>query len=210
MVRAWWHRGSLWPWLALLLVSAAVVAGIAWEAWPRNVDLSLLRSRAPRPATPSAPTPQTVRVRLFFPYDARPQLAEEEREVVQWSVLEDGVRAVLQELTRVKGTGTQAPLPPAAEVEQVYLDSFGILYLDFGKGLEALASADAGRAALAVSAIALTLTTNFRDVKRVQFLLEGHEWAVQVGAADLRRPLQPQFPGEVSASSSSQPTARTE
>jgi hypothetical protein len=86
------------------------------------------------------------------------------------------------------------PLP--AEIRQVFLDTFGILYLDFGEGLRALVSGDRLPVDLAVSAIVLTLTTNFSDVKRVQFLVEGRELAAQVGTRDLRRPLQPRFPGE--------------
>ena len=54
------------------------------------------------------------------------------------------------------------------------------------------------RAGLNVSAVVLTLTTNFSAVKRVQFLAAGQELSAQVGSVDLRRPLQPHFPGEES------------
>lgn len=205
MLGAYWRRGSLWPWWTLLLVSGVVITGIAWEVWPRTADLSLVRPRAQRSQAPAAPTTERVRVRLFFPHDAKAHLVEEEREIPRRSVLADNVRAVLQELTRASGEGTVPPCPPAAELRQVFLDQFGILYLDFSKGIETLAMGDESRAALAVSAIVLSLATNFSEVKRVQFLLDGHGWAAQVATVDLRRPLQPHFPEEESHSVISKP-----
>jgi hypothetical protein len=151
------------------------------------------------------PTPERVRVRLFFPHSAKANLVEEERAIPRWSVLADGVRAVLQELTRTSGKGTVPPCPPAAQLRHVFLDQFGILYLDFNQGIEALVAGEEGRAALAVSAIGLSLATNFSEVKRVQFLTDGHGWSAQVGTIDLRRPLQPHFLEEQSRSAISNP-----
>jgi hypothetical protein len=87
----------------------------------------------------------------------------------------------------------------------VFLDGFGILYLDCNSGIRALAAGDQSRAALAVSAIVLSLTTNLSEVKRVQFLAEGRELSAQAGTVDLRRPLQPHFPEEESQSIISTP-----
>jgi hypothetical protein len=135
-------------------------------------------------------------VRLFFPHETNAILVEEERDVPRRPVLVDAVRDVLQELTRPASGARPVSLPFPAEIRQAFLDTFGILYLDFGKGFQTLVSGDPLRVDLAVSAIVLTLTTNFSDVKRVQFLVQGHELAAQVGTVDLRRPLQPRFPGE--------------
>ena len=199
------RRGALWPWLTVLAVSGAVIGAIAWDVWPRTVDLSLLRSRASGAASAPATAAEQVRVRLFFPQEAKPVLAEEEREVPRQTPLPDAVRAVVKELTRGGGPGTVPPLPPETEIRQVSLDAFGILYLDFVAGVEALATGDATRAGLNVSAVVLTLTTNFGAVKRVQFLAAGQELSAQIGSADLRRPLQPYFPGEESQPITSQP-----
>jgi len=195
----------MWPWCTLLLTSAAVITAIAWEVWPRTIDLSLVRPRAQRSHATSAPTPEHVRVRLFFPHDAKANLVEEERAIPRRSILADGVRAVLQELTRASGKGAMPPCPPTAQLRHVFLDKFGILYLDFNKGIEALATGDESRAALAVSAIVLSLASNFSEVKRVQFLRDGHGWSTQVGTIDLRRPLQPQFLEEQTRSAVSKP-----
>jgi hypothetical protein len=190
------RRGAPWPWLFLLGVSGLVIAAIAWDVWPRTMDLSALRSR-PRGQQAAAPVAEEkVRVRLFLPHDVRNLLMEEERDIARRSVLADAVRAVLQELTKTTRPGTVPALPPTAEIRHVFVDAFGILYLDVGHADQTLTAGEANRAALAISAIVLTLTTNFSDVKRVQFLADGKELVAQIGTMDLRRPLQPRFPGE--------------
>jgi hypothetical protein len=199
------RRGSLWPWLTVLAASGVLIGAIAWDVWPRTVDLSLLRSRASGATGAPAPAAEHRRVRLFFPQEAKLVLAEEERDVPRQTPLPDAVRAVVKELTRGGGPGTVPPLPPETDIRQVSLDAFGILYLDFVAGIEALATGDATRAGLNVSAVVLTLTTNFDAVKRVQFLAAGKELSAQIGRADLRHPLQPYFPGEESQPITSQP-----
>jgi len=173
-----------------------VIVGIAWDVWPRTMDLSALRARPRGKQAPAPSAAETVRVRLFLPHDVRNLLIEEERSIVRHSARADAVRAVLQELARTTRAGTAPALPPAAEIRHVFLDAFGILYLDVGGGVQALTAGEASRAALAISAIGLTLTTNFSEVKRVQFLADGKELVAQIGTMDLRRPLQPHFPSE--------------
>jgi len=134
-------------------------------------------------------------VRVFFPQEAKTTLVEEERDVPRRPVLADSVRGLLRELARGGGVGTVPALPSDVEVRQVFLDAFGILYLDLGEQMRAVVAGDTSRAELAVLAIVLTLTTNFSEVKRVQFLADGQELTARVGTTDLRRPLQPQFPG---------------
>ena len=112
---------------------------------------------------------------------------------------------MVAELAKGGGPGTAPPLPPETDIRQVSLDAFGILYLDFAAGIEALTAGDAARAELNISAVVLTLTANFSEVKRVQFLSAGSEVSAQIGSADLRRPLQPSFPGEESQPITLQP-----
>jgi len=148
-------------------------------------------------APPSAPTAgETTHVRLFFPQEVKGILIEEEREIPRRSAFSDSVRGVLTELTKVGGSEVRSPLPPGVELRQVFLDAFGILYLDFDKKIQALAGGDGIRTDLATSSIVLTLATNFSEVKRVQFLSEGEELTLLTGGVDLRHPLQPRFPGE--------------
>lgn len=196
MWQAIWRRGAPWPWLILLVVSGVVIAAIAWDVWPRTMDLSALRARPRGKQAPGPSAAETVRVRLFLPHDVRNLLMEEERTIVRRAALDEAVRAVLQELGRATRAGTAPALSPATEIRHVFLDAFGILYLDVGGGVQALTAGEASRAALGISAVGLTLTTNFSDVKRVQFLADGKELVAQIGTLDLRHPLQPHFPSE--------------
>jgi hypothetical protein len=110
--------------------------------------------------------------------------------------LAHAVRDVIAELARGGGAGTVPVLSQDVEVRRAFLDAFGILYVDLGGRVGNAVTEDSGRAELAFAAIVLTLTTNFSEIKRVQFLAEGREWTARVGGADLRRPLQPHFPSE--------------
>jgi hypothetical protein len=87
----------------------------------------------------------------------------------------------------------------------VFLDTFGIVYIDFGKGIQAVATAPGIQPELAILAVVTSLTTSFSQIKRVQFLAEGHELAVVAGGLDLRRPVTPRFPSEKSSPVVSQP-----
>ena len=187
------RAGTLWPWLALLFVSGSVVGAIAWEVWPRTVDLSLLRQRLPEVPAPAAPPADGFRVRLFFPQKTSLTLAEEEREIARPATLADGIRRVIVELAKGGAEGAVPPVSTGIKIHHVYLDTFGILYLDFSKEIRDLTVRDAAQDSLALSAIVLTLATNFSEIKRVQFLAEGEELTAQVGSADLRRPLPPHF-----------------
>ena len=189
---------SLWPWLALLLVSGGVVGSIAWEVWPRTLNLSLLRQRSREVSAPAVPGEDRIRARLFFPQETKAILTEEEREIARPAGLTDGVRRLIRELAKGGDTGTIPPLSAGVEVRHLYLDTFGILYLDCSAEIHSLAERDSTEGGLALSAVLLTLSTNFTEVKRVQFLAEGHEISGRVGSADLGRPVQPHFLSEES------------
>ena len=208
VVRMGRRRPALWPWVILLAVSVGTIGAIGWEVWPWTAEMPFARPGPTGVPPPPAPkTAEEMRVRLFFPQEAIGILMEEEREIPQRPVFADRVRAVIVELVKAKGVETRSPLPPGVELRQVFLDAFGILYLDFDKKIQALAAGDAIQTDLATSSIVLTLTTNFSEVKRVQFLSEGEELILLTGGVDLRKPLQPRFPGEEAQSLGSRPQA---
>jgi hypothetical protein len=199
------RRQALWPWLSLLAVSLGLTIVLAWQILPGVLDLPSFRSRPPAPrSTPSTPTTERRRVSLFFPQDSGDTLKELEREIPRQSIPTDEVRAVVRELAKAP-PGCRPPIPPTAEVRQVFLDAYGILYLDFNKEIQALATAPAAKPELAISAIVNSLTVSFSQIKRVQFLVEGKELTGIAGGWDLRRPLSPRFPGEESPIAVSRP-----
>lgn len=188
---------ALWPWFSLLVASLGVIAAIVWTAWPWALSLPGITSRRAASAVPAGPAPsERRRIRLFFPQDSGDTLKEQERELTPRGSLTADVRAVLHALASGGGPGVLAPLPPGLEIRQAYLDAVGILYLDFGKGIQGVFGGPGSQSDMALSAIVTTLTTSFSEIKRVQFLSEGHELAEVIGGADLRRPVAPRFPGE--------------
>jgi len=186
----------LWWWLALLGVSSGVAVAVAWQIVPATIALPSLRPRSPSPqSTPRSVTVEERRVRLFLPQETGETLKELEREIPRRTSLGEEVRALLRELAR-DVPGCRVPIPPGTEVRQVFLDAFGILYLDFSKEVQAVAGGPGTEPELAISAIVNTLTASFSEVKRVQFLVDGKEMASRIGSWDLRRPVTPRFPGE--------------
>ena len=193
------RRAPLWPWLLLLLVSLGMSGTILWTVWP---SVSVPLKAGLRPVGPAS-SPRSVGgerrpVRLFFPQAGNDALREQERELPARATLADSVRDVVRALG-AGAAGVQSPLPPGAEVRQVFLDDLGILYLDFTKEIRAIGSAGGPPAGLSVSALVTTLTTNFGEVKRVRLLAEGHELTEVVGGVDLGHPILPRFPGEEAA-----------
>jgi Sporulation and spore germination len=190
------RQPALWPWVTLLVISLGVMAGIAWQIRPAAIYLPTLRPRPPvSRSTPRPATDERRRVRLFFPQESGETLKEVEREIPRRASLSEEARVVLRELSL--GTPGGLPtVPPGTEVRQVFLDAFGILYLDVNRGILATLSAPDTQAELAVLAIVNTLATSFHQTKRVQFLVESQEVSMAAGGLDLRRPISPRFPGE--------------
>ncbi len=186
----------LWPWLILLVGSVGLGTAIGWQLLPMAIRLPSLQLRplSPRPAPPAAPL-ERRRVRLFFPQETGGTLKEVDREIPWRPLLGEEVRAVLRELIHGE-PGVRSPLPPAVEVRQAFLDSFGILYLDFNREIQSAIEAPGGEAELSVSALVNSLIGSLSEVSRVQFLVEGKELTGTAGRWDLHHPISPSFPGE--------------
>ncbi len=190
------RRARLWPWCFLLILTLGISGLILWSLWP-SVSASL--SASFQPVSP-APSPRLVEgerrhVQLFFPQESGQALREQGRELIARATLGESVRDVVRALA-AGGPGLRSPLPPGAEVRQVFLDDVGILYLDFTKEIQITGSAGGPQAEAALAALVTTITTNFGQVKRVRLLAEGREVAEVAGGVDLRRPILPRLPGE--------------
>jgi hypothetical protein len=180
----------------LLAAAVGLAALVAWQITPQLGSPAIVRARPiPLQTGPRPTAGERRRVRLFFPQESSNTFKEEEREIARRITLAEEVRAVLRELSR-GGSEAKPPLPAGTEAQYVFVDSFGIAYLDFPPGIQAVIASPGGHGEWAVLAIVTTLTTSFSEIKRVQFLVDGQEMPVVTGGLDLRRPLQPRFPGE--------------
>jgi spore germination protein GerM len=134
-------------------------------------------------------------IRLFFLQESGEGFREEERQIPRRATLAEEVRVALHELATPGSAGAATPLPPGTQVLQVFVDSFGIAYLDLSQESQRLRDAAASKTEWAIASVVTTLTTSFQEIKRVQFLSEGQELRLTVGPLDLRYPLRPRFPG---------------
>ncbi len=204
------RRVRLWPWGLCLVLSLGVCGLILWSIWP-SVSGPLRASFHPLPPPPPTPIPGLAEgerraVHLFFLQEGSGALREQDRELVARATLGESVRDVVRALA-AGAPGMRSPLPPGAEVRQVFLDDLGILYLDFTPAIQSIGSTAGPQAWDAVAALVSTITTNFSEVKRVRLLAEGRELAGVVEGVDLRRPILPRFPGEEGTSGAAPPSA---
>jgi hypothetical protein len=187
---------ALWPWASLLAASLGLAILLAWQITPQLGRPPVLRPRpVPRQVAPLPMAGGHRGVRLFFPQESSDTFKEQEREIPRRSSPAEEIRAVLRELSRGVSEGLP-PLPPGIEARHVFVDSFGIAYLDFPAGIQAVVAVPGPQTERAILAVVTTLTTSFSEIKRVQFLADGQEMTVVTRGLDLRRPIQPRFPGE--------------
>ncbi len=199
------RQPALWPWLSLLIAALGLTVVVVWQTGPGLLDLPSLRSRSlPVPSAVRPSADERRQVRLFFPQASGETLKEVDREIARRASLSEEVRAVLSELA-VGAPGVQGALPAGTELRQVFLDAFGILYLDFNKGFEEAITAPGPHPDRLISAIVTSLTTSFSEIRRVRFLVAGQEMTAAVGGWDLRRAVRPRFPGEEAPPILSQP-----
>jgi hypothetical protein len=189
------HR-RLWPWLGLLALSLGVLAGIGWEVWPYSAIRPFTLSRpAIAPSAAASVADERRAVRLFLIHEPKGVLVELSAQIPRRVGLAEEMRSVLRLLADPVDGELRPPLPAGLEIHQLFLDAFGVLYLDCSPAILQLATGPTG-SDLAISALALTLSSTFTEVKRVQILSGGQEVALLAGAVDLRRPVSPRFPGD--------------
>ncbi len=189
----------VWPWLVLLGLSLLLSAVILPRVWPIQTEFPVFRSSGETPASPPpmarVGTGESRQIRLFFPQVSGEAFREEERQVPRRANLADEVRVALGELVTPGTADAITPLPHGTQVLQVFVDSFGIAYLDLSREFQSLGQVPGREAEWAIASIVTTLTTSFQEIKRVQFLSDGQEISLTIGPLDLRYPLRPRFPG---------------
>jgi hypothetical protein len=174
----------MWPWGLVLLAAVAVSAAILSDLGPLFAGLGGFRP--PASATrPSQPEPLGERFVTLVVPGGDGRFVHREFRIERRPLLADEVRVVLQALQR------EAHVPPqGTEIHRVFLDAFGILYLDLDRSFQDWLEASGADAEPAVAAAVETLTASFDAVRRVQLLVDGQELPAQVGRLDLRRPVR--------------------
>jgi spore germination protein GerM len=153
-----------------------------------------LAGAAPAKAEPSSEEPPaTLRITLFFLAEGDGLLHGEEREIAAGPSVSADAERILAELIRGSDDGLISPLPPEAEVRQVFVTEEGVAYVDFSRDIAEKGSFGSSSELSAVFAVVNSLAYNLRSVKKVALLIEGGERETLGGHVDLTKPFSPDF-----------------
>jgi hypothetical protein len=172
----------------ILLLAFVVFAIVVGALVFRKYQTATSKVETPAQTAPAG----TVVVTLFFGSAEGDKLAREGREVDIEESVEDSVESVVDELIRGP-LGSLAPtLPSNARVLGVHLKG-DLAEIDFGPELIEGIPAGSSAEMTAVYSIVDTVTTNFPQIKTVQFLVAGAPPETLKGHLDLRSPLAPDY-----------------
>jgi len=130
---------------------------------------------------------------LFFLAQDQNILQEDAREIEGGTTITEDAKRTLEELTRGPESELKATIPPATQVQNLFVDSSGTAYVDFNRELREGHPGGAREELYTVFSIVNTLTFNFPQIKRVQVLIEGGEISTLRGSVDTRTPLAPRY-----------------
>jgi spore germination protein GerM len=173
----------------ILLLAFVVFAVVVGALVFRKYQTATRKVEAPPQAAPAG----TVVVTLLFSSADGDKLAKEGREVEIEETVEDGIESVVDELIRGP-LGSLAPtLPGAAKVLGVHVKG-EVAQIDFGPELFEGIPEGSSAEMVAAYSIVDTVTTNFPQIKAVQFLVQGvAPDSFKGGHLDLRVPLMPDY-----------------
>jgi spore germination protein GerM len=170
--------------LAFLIVS--VVLG--------SLMLHKYQSRQRQPIGPVQPQPAgTVLISLFFAAPDGQGLKRETREIdACGNDLASCVQDAVEELVSGPMGELDRTLPEATIVNSVQVNG-DTAVVDFSKEMADGLPGGSSSEMTAVYSVVNTISFNFHQIKKVKFLLEGHDVETLKSHLDLRSPLEPDF-----------------
>jgi spore germination protein GerM len=185
--------------IVAFVVFAVVVGALVlrkYETATRKVE------QPPVKAAPAPPQPGAAVVTLFFASADGEGLVREGREVELDEAVEDSVETLVDELiSGPVGSHAATALPSNARVLGVRVNG-SVAQIDFGSELKEGIPSGSSAETAAVYSVVDTITTNFPQIKAVQFLIEGAPVQELHGHVDLREPVAPDYSLEAPKESS--------
>lgn len=171
--------------LAAALIILVAVAG-AYILVKDKMDIPSSMSSPEKTAV--SPVVQVQQMDLFFAGMDGRRLALERREISGASI-QEFIEAIIAELVSGPDGRNRVPtLPAHVSLRSAYFKD-NVAYVDFTDGIRELHPGGAWTEVLTVYSIVNTLTENFSEIKRVQFLIEGRESNTLAGHVDISAPL---------------------
>ena len=179
--------GIHWMRWGLFLVFVATAVAALWTGQHRVA--------APIHELPGAfdTGPRTERsdlLTLYFGARDRIGLQGELRTVAAGQSLEARMQACVRELAAGSLEGRLPVVPPQTRLREVFLDTWGVAYLDFTRDLLGRRPPDDGEEWLVVASIVRTMCQNFPEVRAIRVLIEGEMIVSLGGYMDLEEPLR--------------------
>ena len=134
------------------------------------------------------PNAQAVNVKVYYPDDSGMKLVEVEREVLVSDKIDKYTAAVESLLEEPKETNLTKIFPKNATIRSVTVDG-ELATVDFDGSLTKTFVGGSTGEELLIGSVVDTLT-NFPEVKRVKFLVDGKEIETLSGHMDLSTPLE--------------------
>ncbi len=176
---------------SLLLVVASAAATSALFLFHREPPASTVQ-QAPLVGTPGPVAPRLA-ARLYFATRNAEGLTEEVHDIEGQERLLDRMAQTLIELAKGPQTDALAVIPEGTTLNSVYMDDWGVAYVDFSSALVQNHPGGTCAEALTAYAVVNTLAASFPNVSAVQLLVDGAEIVTLAGHLDMSQPLLPDF-----------------
>jgi len=133
---------------------------------------------------------ETLKIDIYFASEDG-NLAPEPRTIYKTAEQSDQIIQTLYELMKgPQKAGLFPTIPQGTRLRGTYMDEDQTLYIDWSRELVANHPGGSTGELATVYSVVNTLTSNFPDVKRVKFLVEGEEAETISGHIDLTQPFE--------------------
>ena len=130
---------------------------------------------------------QDISANLYFGDPRSDYLVSEQRKIQKKFNQNENIQHVVEELIKGPQANLIRTIPKSTIIKNVRIDRNGIAWLDFSSHLSRDHPGGSSAEIITVYSIANTVILNFKDVKKVRFLIDGAEIETLAGHIDCRR-----------------------
>ena len=146
---------------------------------------------AQQPSTNATPAVPRIKATLFFASEDGRALVPVEQEIPLAEGVVGQARALVDaQLAAAAPAPLVSAIPPGTKVRAVFVSDRNEAFVDLDATVRDKHPGGSMNELFTVYTVVNAITTNLRDVQRVQLLIEGREVDTLAGHVDLRRPLR--------------------
>lgn len=176
--------------LILVLIGVGLIAYVVFrEARPPALKPRPEKRTFRLEKKPTEATKKTVL--LYFSDQEQEYLIGEKREIQKRDRVEEEASDLVVELTRGPKGALLPTLPPSTRLLDLQITEAGVARVNFSKAICQNHPGGSSAEIMTVYSVVHSLTANFPEIRRVQFLIEGKEVETITGHISLKAPLSP-------------------